>query len=83
MFLVILSVPLAMLGNLLRVVVTAVAAHRFGTDVAAGTTFHETLGLATFALTCVALLALVPLLGRETGRPPGGQADLHRAGAGS
>jgi exosortase len=60
-------VPIAMLGNLLRVVLTALAAERFGVEAATQSTLHELGGLATFSLACLALVALGVLL-RSRGR---------------
>lgn len=54
-------VPLAMIGNIARVVATAVLVSRFGIEYAEGN-LHETFGVATFALGAVALLGLARLL---------------------
>ncbi len=54
-------VPLAMLGNILRVALTAVLVSRFGVDYAGGH-LHETFGAATFALGTVSLLGVARLL---------------------
>lgn len=51
-------VPLAMLGNLTRVVVTIYVAHAYGSDVATGDLLHNWAGIATYVLGCVALLAV-------------------------
>lgn len=69
-------VPLAMLGNLLRVVVTVVAAERVGTEVATTGTVHELTGIAAFALACLGLLGMGRLLRalspeRSSGAGPG------------
>ena len=58
-------VPVAMLGNLLRVVLTSIAALHLGADIALGT-LHEIAGLATFAMACLMLLGLVSLLRSRT-----------------
>jgi exosortase len=50
-------VPLAMIGNILRVAVTAVLVSRFGIDYAQGN-LHETFGAVTFALGAIALLGV-------------------------
>ena len=54
-------VPLAMLGNILRVALTAVLVSRFGIEYAEGN-LHETFGAATFALGAVALLSVARLV---------------------
>lgn len=55
-------VPLAMLGNLLRVLVTVVVAGRVGAEAATSGTLHELTGIAAFALACLGLLGLGRLL---------------------
>lgn len=62
--LVVAVLPLAMLGNLLRVVVTVVAAERYGANAAAGGFFHESAGLLTYVLGCLALLGVGALMRR-------------------
>jgi exosortase/archaeosortase family protein len=47
-----------MLGNLLRVIVTVLAAQRYGAEAATGSWLHESAGLLTFALACLALIGL-------------------------
>jgi exosortase len=54
-------VPLAMVGNIARVALTAVLVSRFGIEYAEGS-LHETFGAATFALGTVALLCVARLL---------------------
>jgi len=64
-------VPLAMAGNLARVVLTVLAAARYGAESAAGGFFHQSAGLLTYVLGCLALLgigALMRLVAPETGR---------------
>jgi exosortase len=62
---IVLSVlPLAMLGNLLRVVVTVIAAQRYGAAAAASGFFHESAGLLTYVLGCLALLGVGALMRR-------------------
>jgi exosortase len=56
--------PAAMLGNLLRVVLTVLAAERYGAAAATGNWLHESAGLLTFALACLALIALGSLMRR-------------------
>lgn len=53
-------VPLAMIGNIVRVAATAVLVSYFGTDYAEGN-LHETFGAATFVLGAVALLGVARL----------------------
>jgi exosortase len=55
-------VPLAMAGNLARVLATVGAAERFGTDVATTGPPHELLGLLTYAVAVGLLLALGAVL---------------------
>jgi len=57
-------VPAAMLGNLLRVIVTVLAAERYGAEAATGNWLHESAGLFTFALACFALIGLGALMRR-------------------
>ncbi len=57
-------IPLAMAGNLLRVVGTIVAAGRFGADVATSDAVHEWAGILTYVLGCLALLAIGELMRR-------------------
>jgi exosortase len=51
-------VPLAMLGNLARVVITIYVAHAYGSEVATGDLLHNWAGIATYVLGCLALLAV-------------------------
>lgn len=62
--LVLAVVPLAMLGNLIRVVGTIYAAQRFGSEVATGDLFHQWAGILTYVLGCFALLAIGGLMTR-------------------
>jgi exosortase len=57
-------VPAAMLGNLLRVIVTVLAAERYGAEAATGNWLHESAGLFTFVLACLALIGLGALMRR-------------------
>jgi exosortase len=57
-------VPAAMLGNLLRVTVTVVAAERYGAEAATGNWLHESGGLVAFTLACLALIGLGALMRR-------------------
>ena len=54
-------VPLAMLGNVIRVVATAVLVTRFGVEYAEGG-LHESFGVATFLLGTGALLGVARLV---------------------
>jgi exosortase len=54
-------VPLAMLGNIVRVALTAVLVSRFGIEYAEGN-LHETFGAATFVLGALALLGVARLV---------------------
>jgi exosortase len=55
-------VPAAMLANLLRVIVTVLAAERYGAEATTGSWLHELAGLFTFTLACLALIGLGPLM---------------------
>ena len=55
-------VPLAMLGNLSRVVVTVLMARSYGVEVATSGFLHESAGLLTYVLGCLALLAIGMLM---------------------
>jgi exosortase len=62
--LVALVAPVAMLGNLVRVVATVAAAGEWGTARATEGSLHESAGLITFAGACLLLIAIGILLGR-------------------
>jgi exosortase len=62
--LVALVVPVAMLGNLVRVIATVAAAGEWGTDRATEGSLHESAGLLTFAGACLLLIAIGVVLGR-------------------
>ncbi len=51
-------VPLAMIGNLIRVIGTVVAAQEVGVEAATSGTVHESAGILTYVVGCVALLAV-------------------------
>lgn len=51
-------IPLAVLGNLVRVIVTVLAAHAYGVERVTQSTLHDLAGLLTFALMCLALVAV-------------------------
>jgi exosortase/archaeosortase family protein len=53
-----------MLGNLLRVIVTVLAAERHGAEAATGNWLHELGGLIAFALACFVLIGLGALMRR-------------------
>jgi len=57
-------IPAAMLGNLLRVIATVLAAERYGAEAATGNWLHESAGLITFTLACLALIGLGSLMRR-------------------
>lgn len=57
-------VPLALLGNLIRVVGTIVAAQEYGAKAATEGSLHELAGVATYVLGCLALLGVGALLRR-------------------
>jgi len=52
------TLPLAMAGNLLRVIGTVVAAGHYGAKTAAAGPLHEWAGLLTYVIGCLALLAV-------------------------
>jgi len=54
--------PAAMLANLMRVVLTVVVAQHLGAERATNNVLHESAGLLTFALACLALIGLSALL---------------------
>jgi exosortase len=60
--LVLAVLPLAILGNLIRVVGTVWAAERYGVAFATGGPLHEWAGVATYVLGCLALLGVGGLL---------------------
>lgn len=51
-------IPVAMLGNLVRVVLSVVAATRVGAEAATTSAFHEWLGVGTYVLACAVLLGV-------------------------
>lgn len=55
-------VPIALAANLVRVVGTVLAAHRFGVVAVTGPSVHEAAGLAVYVLGCLALVALAGAL---------------------
>jgi exosortase len=57
-------IPAAMLGNLLRVIATVLAAERYGAEAATGNWIHESGGLIAFTLACLALIGLGALMRR-------------------
>jgi exosortase/archaeosortase family protein len=63
------AIPLAMLGNLLRVVSTVVAAQSFGADAVTTGPVHEWSGVAVYALACLALLGIGVLMRRMVPPP--------------
>ena len=57
-------VPLAMFGNLLRVIVTVLAARAWGADAATKGSLHDSAGILTYVLGCLALLGVGWLMRR-------------------
>jgi exosortase len=57
-------VPIALAGNLLRVIVTVGVAMELGVETATAGPLHEWAGVATYVVACLALLALGALLRR-------------------
>jgi exosortase len=53
---------LAMLGNLIRVVGTVIAAGRYSVEAATSGVIHESAGLLTYVIGCVALLGVGALM---------------------
>jgi exosortase len=51
-------IPLAMIGNLIRVIVTVLAADAYGVERVTQSAVHDLAGLLTFALMCLALVAV-------------------------
>jgi exosortase len=51
-------IPLAMIGNLIRVIATVLAADAFGVQRVTQSGVHDLAGLLTFALVCLALVAV-------------------------
>jgi len=64
-------VPLALIGNLVRVVGTIVVAQEYGAAAATQGSLHELAGVATYVLGCLALLAVGALLRRWWPEGPG------------
>jgi exosortase len=62
--LVVAVVPIALLGNLVRVVLTVLLALRFGADYATKGPLHEWAGVATYVVGCLCLLGLGALMRR-------------------
>ena len=65
-------VPVALAGNLIRVLATVLAAERWGAEVATAGSLHESFGVATYVVGCAALLGIGTLLRRWI--PDGGLA---------
>jgi len=70
--LVVAVIPLAMAGNLVRVVVTVWVAHHHSVEVATGESLHDLAGVATYVVGCLALLAIGRAL--DAFVPAGGRA---------
>jgi exosortase len=63
--LVLAVIPLAMAGNLVRVVVTVLVAERFGIEVATEGPLHDALGLSTYVVACILILGVGAVLRRS------------------
>jgi exosortase len=57
-------VPVAMAGNLVRVVLTVFAANRVGAEAALDSAMHDWVGIGTYVLACLVLLGLGDLMRR-------------------
>lgn len=77
--LVLTVIPVALAGNLARVVITVWSADRFGVEVATESALHDWVGVATYVLACVVLLGCGSLMRRF--RPPNGTASTRSAPA--
>ncbi len=66
-------VPLAMLGNLVRVIGTVLASSAFGVERATEGPIHDLAGVASFALSCLMLIGVGMALGRFGPPLPGRQ----------
>lgn len=62
--LIVAVIPLAMLGNLIRVVGTIWVAQRFSSEMATADWLHNLAGILTYVLGCLALLAIGSLMTR-------------------
>jgi exosortase/archaeosortase family protein len=51
-------IPLAMIGNLIRVIVTVLAADAYGVQRVTQSALHELAGLLTFTLMCLTLVGI-------------------------
>lgn len=66
--LALLSVPIAMVANLIRVVATSMGASWWGVEFATDELVHALVGLAVYAIACIALLAVSRAMPRSRGR---------------
>ncbi|MFP6641110.1 MAG: exosortase/archaeosortase family protein, partial [Myxococcota bacterium] len=64
-WLVLTVIPVALLGNLVRVVLTVELAQRVGVPAATQSSLHDWVGVGTYIAACVVLLALGSLLRRS------------------
>ena len=62
--LVLSVIPVALAGNLVRVLATVLAAERWGTDVATTGSLHESVGVVTYVVGCAVLLGIGTMLRR-------------------
>jgi exosortase len=67
-------VPLAMLGNLIRVLTTVLMARSYGVEVATSGFLHESAGLLTYVLGCLVLLGIGLLMRRLAPETPAAPA---------
>jgi exosortase len=51
-------IPVAMLGNLVRVVISVIAAEQIGAEAATQSAFHDWVGLSTYVAACLVLLGI-------------------------
>lgn len=67
-------VPLAMAGNLLRVVITVWVAHHHSVEIATGDTLHNIAGMGTYVVGCLALLGVGRVIDHVAARRAAGAA---------
>jgi exosortase len=68
-------VPVAMAGNLVRVVATVFAAEQFGAEAAVESALHDWVGIATYVLACVVLLGVGEAMRRLLPESPDSEAS--------
>ena len=72
-------VPIAMFGNLMRVVAPVVAADALGIERATGSWLHESAGLITFTLECALLIGLGALVAPRVAHAPAATGSAQAA----